>query len=82
MTTNLNTALSAIISDMKEETDLLHTAWYVTPESITRTLAYLSDQTTAALRVAVDTMRADGATWAQVGEALGVSAQAAHKRFS
>lgn len=33
-------------------------------------------------RSAVDNALADGWTWAQVGEALNMSAQAAHKRLS
>ena len=33
-------------------------------------------------RSAVDQALTDGWTWAQIGEALGMSAQAAHKRLS
>ena len=33
-------------------------------------------------RSAVDHALTDGWTWAQIGEALGMSAQAAHKRLS
>ena len=34
------------------------------------------------LREAVDAARTDGATWAEIGDALGVTRQAAHERFS
>jgi hypothetical protein len=45
---------------------------------------------TAALRLGVDdlqaelvtTARGEGASWASIGEALGVTTQAAHQRFS
>lgn len=45
----------------------------------TSTLRYVIDR---AERAVVAAMRSDGATWAQVGAALDVSPQAAHKRFS
>jgi hypothetical protein len=41
----------------------------------------LSEASQLALRHIVDDMRADGWTWAEVGDALGVSAQAAHHRY-
>ncbi len=46
-------------------------------ETLTARIAGLEAERQAAVAVAV----AGGATWAEIGEALGVSAQAAHKRF-
>ena len=46
-------------------------------EKITARLAALGDDRDSAVARAV----AAGCTWAEVGSALGVSAQAAHKRF-
>jgi hypothetical protein len=45
--------------------------------SITARIAVLESQRAAAVAAAL----AEGATWAEIGSALGVSAQAAHKRF-
>ncbi len=39
------------------------------------------DQARAELRQAVKAVRAGGASWRSVGEALGITGQAAHKRF-
>jgi DNA-binding NarL/FixJ family response regulator len=44
---------------------------------LTKRLAALEHDRQLAIAEAV----ADGATWAEIGEALGVSAQAAHKRY-
>lgn len=46
-------------------------------ETITGRLATLESQRDAAVAAAMDA----GCTWAEIGAALGVSAQAAHKRF-
>jgi hypothetical protein len=46
-------------------------------QAVTTRLAATESQRDAAVAIAVDA----GCTWAQIGEALGVSAQAAHKRF-
>jgi DNA-binding NarL/FixJ family response regulator len=45
--------------------------------TLTQRLAALEHDRQLAIAQAV----ADGATWAEIGEALGVSAQAAHKRY-
>jgi phage terminase small subunit len=45
--------------------------------TITARLATLESQRAGAVAAAVDA----GCTWAEIGEALGVSPQAAHKRF-
>jgi DNA-directed RNA polymerase specialized sigma24 family protein len=46
-------------------------------ETITARLAALDSQRDAAVAAAVG----EGCSWAEIGTALGVSAQAAHKRF-
>jgi hypothetical protein len=46
-------------------------------ETVTARLAALKSQRDAAVAAAVDA----GCTWAEIAKALGVSAQAAHKRF-
>ncbi len=46
-------------------------------ETITARLVKLESQRDAAVASAMDA----GCTWAEIGRALGVSAQAAHKRF-
>jgi hypothetical protein len=46
-------------------------------ETVAGRLARLEAQRDAAVAAAVEA----GATWAEIGRALGVSAQAAHKRF-
>ncbi len=46
-------------------------------ETLTARVAKLEAQRDTAVATAVDA----GATWAEIGQALGVSAQAAHKRF-
>lgn len=56
-------------------------------ETATATLSDVSsaqealDQARVHLHGAVDGARADGASWRQIGEALGIAAQTAHKRF-
>jgi hypothetical protein len=44
-------------------------------------LALVQDALAAFRTALVDQLRADGFTWAGVGEVLGISAQAAHKRY-
>lgn len=39
------------------------------------------DQARAHLQDSVEAVRADGASWRSVGEALGITGQTAHKRF-
>ena len=42
----------------------------------------LIEESEAAIAAVVDRLRWDGASWAEIGEVLGVSPQAAHKRYA
>lgn len=55
-----------------------------TNDSLTRIVKARATRDTAEtkLAAAVDAARSDGHSWADVAEALGVSKQAAHKRFA
>lgn len=44
-------------------------------------LAAVVDEAQSAMAAAVEQLRADGASWSQIGDALGMTKQAAEKRF-
>lgn len=46
------------------------------------TLAHLAAEADAAVRAGVERMRFDGHSWSTIGQALGVTTQSAHRRFS
>jgi hypothetical protein len=52
------------------------------PETALAAVVALRQQATQLERRAVAEAIAQGWTWAQVGQALGISAQAAHKKFA
>lgn len=52
------------------------------PEAALAAVVALRQQATTLERRAVAAAIARGWTWAQVGQALGISAQAAHKKFA
>ena len=52
-----------------------------TPLQVVEDARWLQDQVDRAMRQLVDDAREAGASWADVGKALGVSRQAAHERF-
>lgn len=60
----------------------------MTDEKVRESLAALADAAAEresrerAIRFLVLTASAQGASWSQIGKALGVSAQAAHKRYA
>lgn len=51
------------------------------PTSALRTLAYVESWQRALLDQAVAAARAEGRSWTDVGDALGITKQAAHERF-
>jgi len=55
---------------------------YPIPLDYVQALRMIRDTAESALREAVPSAVADGATWAQVGRALDVTPQAAHQRYA
>ena len=53
----------------------------VQPILIVRALGILARESERLLHIAVTDCRADGCSWSEVGDALGVSRQAARRRF-
>lgn len=51
------------------------------PRAALRTLAYVESWQRALLDQAVAAARAEGQSWTDIGDALGISKQAAHERF-